>query len=46
MNVWLSPVGIPSLTAPFCIATWLFLLPLLKLDEREPDHSDWSRKDK
>lgn len=45
VNVYLAPVGIPSLTAPFCMATWLFLLPLLKLDENEPDHSDWKKKE-
>lgn len=31
MNAILVPYGIPSLTAPFCIATWLFLLPQFKL---------------
>ncbi|MCI0922644.1 urea transporter [Sphingobacterium rhinopitheci] len=30
MNALLLPYGIPSLTAPFCIATWLFLLPQFK----------------
>lgn len=30
MNAILVPYGIPSLTAPFCIATWLFLLPQFK----------------
>lgn len=29
-NAILVPYGIPSLTAPFCIATWLFLLPQFK----------------
>ena len=27
MNVLLTPWGIPTLTAPFCITAWLFLLP-------------------
>ena len=27
LNTALAPVGIPSLTAPFVFATWLFLLP-------------------
>jgi urea transporter len=27
MNVALTPFGIPTLTAPFLLATWLFLLP-------------------
>lgn len=29
MNALLAPVGLASLTAPFCIATWLFMLPRL-----------------
>lgn len=42
MNVWMAPFGLAALTAPFCLATWLFLLPLLRLDdEPHPDHSDW-----
>ena len=27
LNVIVAPFGIPTLTAPFCVATWLFLLP-------------------
>jgi urea transporter len=27
LNVIVAPFGIPTLTMPFCIATWLFLLP-------------------
>lgn len=27
MNVFLSPLGLATLTGPFCIATWLMLLP-------------------
>lgn len=47
MNVVLTPVGLPALTAPFCITTWLFLLPLLKLnDPADPDHSDWNEEHK
>ena len=43
MNVLLAPVGIATLTAPFCIATWLFLLPLVRIDDdSRPDHTDWS----
>lgn len=41
MNSALAPVGIPTLTWPFCLTTWLFLLPMLKLDDRQPDHSRW-----
>ena len=29
MNALLAHVGLASLTAPFCIGTWLFMLPLL-----------------
>jgi len=43
LNVWLTPLGLPALTAPFCLTTWLFLLPLLRLDApSDPDHSDWN----
>jgi urea transporter len=27
MNVALTPLGIPALTAPFVLTSWLFLLP-------------------
>lgn len=37
----LRPVGIPSLTFPFCLTTWLFLLPMLKIDSQTPDHTSW-----
>ena len=48
MNVLLSPVGLATLTAPFCIATWLFLLPLIRLDNTsaKPDHTDWDQRRK
>ena len=42
MNVMFDPFGLSTLTAPFCIATWMFLLPMFKLDEATPDHSHWS----
>ncbi|MBD5218415.1 MAG: urea transporter [Bacteroidales bacterium] len=45
MNSLMEPFGIPTLTGPFCITTWLFLLPLYKMDvEEKPDHSSWSKK--
>lgn len=45
MNVLTAPVGIATLTAPFCIATWLFLLPLLRFDQTaQPDHTDWKER--
>lgn len=27
MNAFFAPMGLPTLTGPFCLATWLFLLP-------------------
>ncbi len=27
MNAFFAPMGLPTLTGPFCIATWIFLLP-------------------
>lgn len=47
MDVMLAPLGIPTLTAPFCLTTWLFLLPLIRFDETEkPDHSNWDPSNK
>ena len=31
MDSFMAPLGIPTLTGPFCIATWLFWLPAYKL---------------
>lgn len=54
-DVLLSPIGLPSLTAPFCLVTWLFLAPMYNLNarrERESsfapptDHSGWSHEQK
>jgi len=39
MNVWIHPYSIASLTAPFCVTTWLMLLPKLKLEKSQPDHT-------
>lgn len=39
MDSMMLPFGMPTLTAPFCLTTWLFLLPLYKFDEKEPGHS-------
>ena len=30
MNALVAPFGIPTLTGPFCVATWIFLLPQYK----------------
>jgi len=37
MDVLLAPWGIPTLTSPFCVATWLFLLPHFRLSAPRPD---------
>lgn len=34
MDVFFSPIGLPTLTGPFCITTWLFLWPHLNLDKK------------
>lgn len=45
MDTLLNPWGIPTLTGPFCVATWLFLLPLYKLDDtEEPNMTVWKKK--
>lgn len=46
MDVFVTPIGIPTLTGPFCIATWLFLLPVYKFNSIEKRlknewHSEW-----
>ena len=43
MDALMTPWGLPTLTGPFCVATWLFLLPLYQLDENPPDKSDWKK---
>lgn len=43
MNAFLAPVGIATLTGPFCITTWLFLLPLYKFNVEKTDHTDWKK---
>lgn len=30
MNAFFAPLGIPTLTGPFCLATWIFLIPAYK----------------
>lgn len=41
-DVFMEPFGLPTLTAPFCVATWLFLLPLYQFDNNaHPDHTVW-----
>lgn len=48
LNALLAPVGLPTFTAPFCLATWLFLLPLYRFDadhKEAVNHSSWHRKE-
>lgn len=40
----IMPHGIATLTAPFCLTTWIFLLPMLKIDKQSADHSSWHRR--
>ena len=43
MDVIFQPWGLPTLTGPFCVTTWLFLLPLYKFNAKvAPDHSSWT----
>lgn len=43
MNIVVQPLGIPTLTGPFCVASWLFLLPRIRLDYQiDIDHSNWN----
>lgn len=42
MDAFFAPFGLPTLTGPFCVATWLFLLPQFKLNpQNETSHSEW-----
>lgn len=42
MDALMTPWGMPTLTGPFCVATWLFLLPHYQMDDRpNPDMKDW-----
>lgn len=49
-NIFLEPLGLPALTAPFCLTTWLFLLPRIAIGSHRtatpsspPDHSNWHK---
>ncbi|MDE6343090.1 MAG: urea transporter, partial [Muribaculaceae bacterium] len=45
MDVMMEPWGLPTLTGPFCLATWLFLLPQYKFTGVSPvNHSEWRAK--
>lgn len=41
MNALVKPFGIATLTGPFCITTWLFLLPAYKLTDVFSPHLEW-----
>lgn len=44
MDVVFEPWGLPTLTGPFCITTWMFLLPKYKLQAATiRDDSPWTR---
>jgi urea transporter len=44
MYALMLPYGIATLTAPFCITTWMFLLPRYALnDKKRPDHTNWHK---
>lgn len=42
MDMFFTPFGLPTLTGPFCLTTWLFLLPLYKFSAPAPRHAEWS----
>ncbi|MDO4319561.1 MAG: urea transporter [Bacteroidales bacterium] len=42
MDAIFTPFGLPTLTGPFCITTWLFLLPLYKFSSNEDRHAEWN----
>lgn len=41
MNAFFKPWGIATLTGPFCVTTWLFLLPAYKLQNIFSPHTEW-----
>ncbi len=41
MDMFFQPFGLPTLTGPFCVTTWLFLLPLYKFSVPAPRHNEW-----
>lgn len=45
MDTIFQPWGLPTLTGPFCVATWMFLLPKYGLLARDvDDNSPWTRR--
>jgi urea transporter len=46
MYALMLPYGIATLTAPFCITTWVFLLPRYAFNTKEqPDHTRWHKSE-
>lgn len=44
MDVVFTPWGLPTLTGPFCVATWLFVLPAYKFSAKDAvDRSEWTQ---
>ncbi|MDE6438729.1 MAG: urea transporter [Muribaculaceae bacterium] len=41
MDMFFEPFGLPTLTGPFCLTTWLFILPLYKFSTPQEKHSEW-----
>lgn len=41
LDALLAPLSLHTLTMPFCLATWLFLLPMYKFGPTEADHTHW-----
>ena len=41
MDMYFQPFGLPTLTGPFCVTTWLFLLPLYKFSVPASKHDEW-----
>lgn len=39
MNAFFAPMGLPTLTGPFCVATWLFLFPAFSFFAPKPDNA-------
>lgn len=38
MNAFFSPMGLPTLTGPFCVTTWIFLFPAYKVFAPKPQN--------
>lgn len=36
MNAFFSPMGLPTLTGPFCVGTWIFLFPAYSYFQPDP----------